>query len=182
MPDIGTAESPQVRRLGANVFWGRVISGESAARLTAALSDRPHLFELDRGDNPAAEDFCADCCGTLIDLYESVRPSVERAVLHASGRADILFQPPFFVRYLPDVRRELETHVDRSLWSCVVYLNDAFRGGELEFATLGLTIRPRPGFGAIFPGGTLYPHRSRPVTAGCKLAMVLMMEVGSRTV
>ena len=74
------------------------------------------------------------------------------------------------------VRNDMELHVDRSAWTCVLYLNNVEGGGELDFPSLGVSIKPRAGFAAIFPGGSHYPHRSLPIKSGEKYALVIMAE------
>lgn len=66
-------------------------------------------------------------------------------------------------------------HVDhfdrhpRSL-SALLFLNDDFKGGDLEFE--GLTVRPAPGRVAIFPSNFMFKHRVTTVEEGTRYACV----------
>jgi hypothetical protein len=175
VPDRTSASHP-LRRLGANVYWGPLVTPRTAQLFVAAAEASTSLYELDRDGNPPSEDFCISASPVLADIYGSIRPVLERVMRAVAYEKSLRFQTPYLVRYLPQVRADIGVHADRSFWSCVIYLNRTFKGGELEFPTLGLTIRPEPGFAAIFPGGDLYPHRSKPVTEGCKYALVLMTD------
>lgn len=42
--------------------------------------------------------------------------------------------------------------------SSVLYLNDNYAGGELEFLNLGIKIKPRAGMLVLFPGSETYMH------------------------
>lgn len=56
--------------------------------------------------------------------------------------------------------------------SLVVYLNDDYSGGQLEFPNIGYTYRPRAGDIVIFPSNHTFAHRSKPITKGTKYAIV----------
>jgi predicted 2-oxoglutarate/Fe(II)-dependent dioxygenase YbiX len=63
------------------------------------------------------------------------------------------------------------TGIGRAL-SCIVYLNDDYEGGELEFVHFGIKIKPKTGMLVIFPSNYAYMHASHPVTKGTKYALV----------
>ena len=70
-------------------------------------------------------------------------------------------------------RRVLEWQrtADRDV-SVVWYLNEEFRGGELEFPRFGLTIRPKTGMVVVFPSTHMYVHAAQPVIDGTRYAIV----------
>lgn len=55
--------------------------------------------------------------------------------------------------------------------SAVLYLNDAYEGGELYFSQYGITHRPKPRQLMLFPSNRYFLHRVRPVTRGVRYAM-----------
>jgi predicted 2-oxoglutarate/Fe(II)-dependent dioxygenase YbiX len=57
-------------------------------------------------------------------------------------------------------------------YSMIIYLNDDFEGGELEFKYLGHVVRPKAGLLIAFPSDWRYAHAARPVAAGEKFALV----------
>jgi hypothetical protein len=59
--------------------------------------------------------------------------------------------------------------IDRVL-SIVLYLNDDYEGGELEFPFM--THKPKRGDAILFPSTWLYPHRAAPVKSGTKYSVV----------
>lgn len=69
-------------------------------------------------------------------------------------------------------------HVDNSVinnnenrvLSIVIYINDDYEGGELQFPFY--TYKPSKGQGVFFPSDWLYPHRSCPVLKGTKYSIV----------
>ena len=56
--------------------------------------------------------------------------------------------------------------------SFLFYLNSEFGGGEIEFPTLGLTIKPKKGMMIAFPSYKEFPHKVHPVTWGHRYTIV----------
>lgn len=56
--------------------------------------------------------------------------------------------------------------------SAIIYLNDDYEGGEVEFVNFGLKIKPEPGMLLLFPSNYAYRHIAHPVTSGTKYAIV----------
>jgi hypothetical protein len=57
----------------------------------------------------------------------------------------------------------------RSQLSVVVFLNEKFDGGAIEFPSVGRVVEPRVGRAIVFPHAAL--HRDRPVTRGRKFVL-----------
>lgn len=64
--------------------------------------------------------------------------------------------------------------------SLLFYLNDDYTGGELEFTTLGLTIRPKRGMMIAFPSYKEFPHKVHPVLSGNRYNLVSWIETEER--
>lgn len=170
--------SQTLRRLGANVFWGPVITREQAGALVEAAGASQPYFVLDRTGNLECEDCLVSDAPPLRTGYAAVRTQIECSVSTASGRTDLAYQPPYIVRYTANARAGVRLHQDNSAWTCALCLNTGFSGGATVFPTLGLTVMPKTGFALIFPGGQLYPHACLEVTAGVRYALVLMANGG----
>jgi predicted 2-oxoglutarate/Fe(II)-dependent dioxygenase YbiX len=56
--------------------------------------------------------------------------------------------------------------------SVLIYLNDDYAGGELEFPNFGVKIKPEAGMVVMFPSNFAYSHVALPVTSGTKYALV----------
>lgn len=56
--------------------------------------------------------------------------------------------------------------------SPILYLNDDYEGGEIEFVNFGIKIKPEKGMLVIFPSNYAYAHIAHPVTSGTKYAIV----------
>jgi predicted 2-oxoglutarate/Fe(II)-dependent dioxygenase YbiX len=56
--------------------------------------------------------------------------------------------------------------------SAIVYLNDDYEGGHLEFPNFGIKIKPQAGMLILFPSNYAYAHTAHPVTKGTKYALV----------
>lgn len=61
--------------------------------------------------------------------------------------------------------------MDRDL-SLLIYLNDDFSGGELEFPSRNRTIRPQAGMLVAFPSDHRFAHAVSPVVSGQRYAIV----------
>jgi hypothetical protein len=56
--------------------------------------------------------------------------------------------------------------------SPILYLNDNYTGGELEFVFHNITIKPSSGMLVVFPSNYAYSHIAHPVKTGTKYAIV----------
>ena len=56
--------------------------------------------------------------------------------------------------------------------SPILYLNDEYTGGEIEFVNFNIKIKPKPGTFLLFPAHYSYAHIAHPVKTGTKYAMV----------
>ncbi len=56
--------------------------------------------------------------------------------------------------------------------SPILYLNDNYEGGEIEFVNFGIKIKPKAGSLLVFPSSYPYRHIAHPVTSGTKYAIV----------
>jgi predicted 2-oxoglutarate/Fe(II)-dependent dioxygenase YbiX len=63
------------------------------------------------------------------------------------------------------------TSTKRSV-SPILYLNDDYEGGEIEFVNFGIKIKPKAGQLFLFPSSYPYRHIAHPVTKGTKYALV----------
>jgi len=63
------------------------------------------------------------------------------------------------------------TATGRSI-SAIVYLNDDYEGGEIEFPHFKVKIKPEPGMLILFPSNFAYAHIAHPVISGTKYAIV----------
>lgn len=60
--------------------------------------------------------------------------------------------------------------------SAIVYLNDNFDGGYLEFPNFNVRIKPEKGMLILFPSNFAYAHVASPVTRGEKYAIVTWLK------
>jgi predicted 2-oxoglutarate/Fe(II)-dependent dioxygenase YbiX len=84
-------------------------------------------------------------------------------------------EPYNLLRY--QTGQEYKAHFDGGLAdnrvvSPILYLNDNYKGGELEFVHYGITIKPKAGSLYLFPSNYPYSHIAHPVTEGTKYAIV----------
>jgi prolyl 4-hydroxylase len=96
---------------------------------------------------------------------------------HLRLRSDLGFQ---ILRYGPS--DEFTEHADLEcgaatvygsrLLSAILYLNDNYEGGELEFPRQECVYNPQAGSMVLFPSSFTHPHLSRPITKGTKYAAV----------
>lgn len=56
--------------------------------------------------------------------------------------------------------------------SVLIYLNDDYAGGEIEFVNFEEKIKPKAGTMLLFPSGYAYRHIAHPVTDGTKYVIV----------
>lgn len=93
---------------------------------------------------------------------------------------------------LPEILRygaggKYEPHADADNWdaganrwvrakdrdiSVLLYINDGFQGGEIDFPNFGMKLPPRQGMLIAFPSDRRYVHAARPVTSGIRYVIV----------
>lgn len=61
--------------------------------------------------------------------------------------------------------------VSSRVLSSVMYLNDNYEGGEIEFKQSGVSIKPEAGSIIFFPSNFLYVHEVYPITSGSRYSM-----------
>jgi hypothetical protein len=59
--------------------------------------------------------------------------------------------------------------------SAILYLNDEYTGGEIEFTNFNIKIKAKPGTLILFPSNYAYTHIAHPVQTGTKYAIVTWM-------
>lgn len=79
------------------------------------------------------------------------------------------------LRYGPG--QEYRVHADHApalprVVSGIIYLNEDFEGGELEFPLLNYTYKPKAGDLVLFPSNYIYAHAAKPVTSGVRYCVV----------
>jgi hypothetical protein len=94
------------------------------------------------------------------------------------------FEKPYVLRYTTGGR--YDPHADSEVWSAekppyrvldrdgslLIYLNDAFTGGDLNFINFEYLMRPVPGLLVAFPSDERYAHGAMPTTSGVRYAIV----------
>lgn len=82
-------------------------------------------------------------------------------------------QTMHLLRY--DQSGHLPAHQDQGIstrvLSVLLYLNDDYEGGEIEFKHSNVRIKPAPGSVLFFPSNFLYVHEVYPVTKGPRYAL-----------
>lgn len=68
-------------------------------------------------------------------------------------------------------KRKWSRGMDRD-YSLLLYLNDDFTGGELDFPHFGFRIRPQAGMLACFPSDHRYLHAAKPTLSGTRYVLV----------
>lgn len=63
------------------------------------------------------------------------------------------------------------TESSRSV-SVLIYMNDDYEGGEIEFTNFKTKIKPKAGTMILFPSNYAYSHVAHPVTSGTKYVIV----------
>ena len=92
-------------------------------------------------------------------------------------------EQPRMKKYQADHDDEHALHVDVTCWTnmnrhlvCLCYLNDVEQGGETEFVSLGLSVRPRTGAVLMFPPYWMFPHRGVASRSGDKYIVSTYMQ------
>ena len=155
------------------------IEGEAAK----VLSRRADAVAARNVDTRKTEHFAAEKISP--ELNQMVRAAYLDFVAR-HYRVDLeWFEKPMVLRYKD--RGEYHSHADAYNWmeherrwvrvanrdySLLIYLNEDFSGGELEFKYLNFKVTPRQGMLVAFPSDWRYAHAAQPVTKGVKFSIV----------
>lgn len=127
-----------------------------------------------------------DCRGGPQQLLDEViGRAFEQQIIPAVGHGIDWYEEPQLLRYEPGgyylhhsdawqfvpEQRAWRKVVDRDV-SVLLYINDDFTGGELEFKRLAFRLRPRAGMLVWFPSDVRYEHMALPVTSGRRYVVV----------
>jgi hypothetical protein len=118
----------------------------------------------------------------LLDIHTRVEKELDKCLNHYESlwHLKMYYKEAFnFVKYLPG--KYFKIHGDHGPYytctiSAVIYLNDDYEGGEIEFIRHGLTIKPKAGDIIIFPSNYVYEHASLEVKSGVKYSVVVMTD------
>jgi predicted 2-oxoglutarate/Fe(II)-dependent dioxygenase YbiX len=104
-------------------------------------------------------------------LLAALEPYKEKYGIHEN----LWHEPYNMLRYRGG--QEYKAHYDGGTESgrcvsAIVYLNNDYEGGHVEFTNFGVKIKPEPGMLLLFPSSYPYTHIAHPVTSGTKYAIV----------
>lgn len=118
----------------------------------------------------------------LYDIHDSVEKSLDECLRHYESlwHLKMHYKEAFnFVKYNPG--KYFKVHADHGPYyactiSAVVYLNDDYDGGELDFVRQGLVIKPKAGDIILAPSTFVYEHASLEIRSGTKYCVVIMTD------
>ena len=119
---------------------------------------------------------------TLLEIYTYVENGLNNCFIDYENLWNLKMQykEAFnFVKYNPG--KYFKVHGDHGPYyvctiSAVVYLNDDYDGGEIEFTRHDLVVKPLAGDIIIFPSNFVYEHSSLEVFSGVKYSVVIMTD------
>jgi predicted 2-oxoglutarate/Fe(II)-dependent dioxygenase YbiX len=118
-------------------------------------------------DNPVAKDLHNQ---TYFLLLASTIPYARKHDVE-----EMYHEPYNMLRYRDS--QQYKAHIDGTTdmgrcISAIIYLNNDYEGGEIEFVNFGIKIKPEPGMLLLFPSNYAYRHIAHPVINGTKYAIV----------
>ena len=146
--------------------------GASAGELRSQRTDQRVTDYIDiQGIEDQVTKIVADAYGKFIEPHYSV-------ALEWHEYPEILrYKPGGYYTPHADADNWDNTHqswsrvINRDL-SVLVYLNDNFTGGALEFPNFGFRLQPKAGMMVCFPSDHRYVHSAKPTTEGTRYVLV----------
>ncbi|MFK7958069.1 MAG: 2OG-Fe(II) oxygenase [Lysobacterales bacterium] len=118
-------------------------------------------------------------------MQDMMRQALKEQVGSRYGSPAQRFEPPYILRYPPGGKYVLHCDGEQfdeeaQRWyrirdrdvSLLIYLNDNYEGGQLQFDILNFTYTPQAGDLVFFPSNHLFSHQSLPIQSGYKWAIV----------
>lgn len=121
----------------------------------------------------------------LLDLHEEIYQKLKMCIDDYAvywGINVIYYEAFNFVKY-EGFGTHFNIHADHGpAYNCtvsaVIYINDDYDGGELNFPRLdNLVYNPKVGDIAVFPSNYIYEHASLPIKSGTKYCVVVMTDI-----
>lgn len=121
----------------------------------------------------------------LIDLHEEIYQKLKFCIDDYArywGINVVYYEAFNFVKYEGE-GKHFRIHADHGpAYNCtvsaVIYINDDYEGGEIQFPRLDNHIHtPKVGDIAIFPSNYIYEHASLPMKEGTKYCVVIMTDI-----
>ena len=164
------------------IHYDDFIPVEDQQKIIAYFEDKDHPWSMSAfyesygmsllPDDPKLEEYGLprDYLNTLTKrLQEYVEDAHQRPVKSVSNHAQ-KWEVGAFAPFHSD-----NTDMDGnwSAWEksklvCLLYINDSYEGGELDFRDHDLTIKPKAGQLITFPGGILNVHQVKKVESGTR--------------
>jgi predicted 2-oxoglutarate/Fe(II)-dependent dioxygenase YbiX len=124
-------------------------------------------------------------------LYQSIHQIHEEHLKPIYNSTLKTIEGPQFLRYdlddHYDVHNDSESYINNKLTrvverdiSILLYLNDDYEGGQIEFTQLQLTLKPKAGMLLAFPSYSEFEHKVHPVTKGTRYSLVSWINTEKR--
>lgn len=118
----------------------------------------------------------------LFEIHQEVENYLDKSLrdYESLWHLQVKYKEAFnFVKYLPG--EYFKIHADHGPYytctiSAVIYLNDDYEGGEIDFPRHNIKIKPQAGDIILFPSNFVYEHSSCKVTKGTKYSVVIMTD------
>jgi predicted 2-oxoglutarate/Fe(II)-dependent dioxygenase YbiX len=157
-------------------------------RVLARTTDSPQVLDRESQHRVTTLIKTADVADVFCPL---IARTLHQHVLPRYGAGAVeWFEWPDVLRYDPggryDVHNDAEVFdPETSSWrraqdrdlSLLIYLNDSFEGGAIDFPALGRTIQPSAGLLVAFPSDHRFAHAARPVISGTRFVIVSWVAV-----
>jgi predicted 2-oxoglutarate/Fe(II)-dependent dioxygenase YbiX len=144
-------------------------------------------IEYPDGQRPNLDYRITDCIELPAEIQQKTIQSIYRLyndnLIHIYKQKVRHIEKPQLLYYKVggkyDVHNDCESWINGNLKqvcdrdvSVLVYLNDDYEGGELEFPDWGCTFKPKAGTVIAFPSYIEFSHRVHPVTKGERFSLV----------
>jgi predicted 2-oxoglutarate/Fe(II)-dependent dioxygenase YbiX len=164
--------------------WVDILEQRPRAALDVFDHDRSTQEEVVRSAHSARVTDKVDTGDLQVEIEAVVRRAFTEWLAPRWGCRFAWFEQPTILRYTTGGKYDV--HADADAWteevpprrvldrdgSLLIYLNDAFTGGNLNFVNFEYQLRPVPGLLVAFPSDERYAHWAMPTTSGVRYALV----------
>ena len=125
-------------------------------------------------------DYDNDELSKLHNIYSDIVFARLKSYKEKFGILEDIYNPENFQLLKYETGQYFQSHHDsipgtnRSI-SILIYLNDNYEGGEIEFIYFDKKIKPKAGTLIMFPSNYPYKHVAHPVTKGTKYAVATFL-------
>ncbi len=165
-----------------NVFATRFTNKDMCRSIIKACNDHDNWGKRDNKKYPTYDVLLADVDPEFSKEYMMAINTYVRPMIIDKYNLDKdvdskWYYESFVVKYTPEIQAGLDLHHDASIFTCLLTLNDEFKGGGTYFKNQDVTVIGNVGDMSVHPGRLTHYHSANDITDGERYVLVTFVNM-----